>query len=119
MKKIILFFMMAIALSSCSTYSGVSYNANENQTQVVLSENNYKVVKKVSAESKAFYIFGIGPNSKKAMISEARTKMLEGAELEGKARAVIKENVEYHYRLFPFVGVATVTVSGYLIEFIH
>ncbi|MGM9837419.1 MAG: DUF6567 family protein [Paludibacteraceae bacterium] len=42
--------VIAIGMASCSTgnYITSSYNLNQNQTQVVLSEANFKVVKSVS-----------------------------------------------------------------------
>jgi hypothetical protein len=83
----------------------------------VLSKNNFKVVSYVKGTASGTSVFGIG-GSFKALIGEARKKMLENANLEGRSRAVINETVEQNYK--NYVGVVNqkaVTVSAYIIEF--
>jgi hypothetical protein len=55
------------------------------------------------------------------MIEEARSKMLSNANLIGRSKAIINETVEYNYTLTPYfvVTLFTVTVSGYVVEFIE
>lgn len=112
--------LTAIALVSIITSCGVSTNlptnSNQNSTQVILSKNNYKVIEQLQGEIKVKYILGIG-GKKKDLIARARTKMLENADLIGKSRAVINENVDVHIKYGLFTTKYTVTVSGYLIEF--
>ena len=65
----------------------------------------------------ALYIFGIGGLSKKALIAEARAKMLARSNIIGGSKAVINETVEVSYSFFPFVRFYNVTVSAHIIEF--
>lgn len=64
MKKILSRVVMAVAavllLSGCGIYQRLTMNSNLNQTNVVLSQKNFHVVKTVKAEVSATYIFGIG-----------------------------------------------------------
>ena len=57
-----------ITLSSCSASHYLTTNANLQQTNVVLSQNNFHVVKNVESSVTAKYWFGIGGISKKANI---------------------------------------------------
>lgn len=56
-----------ILLASCGVTSNLTFNANQNQTNVVLSQKNYHVVKTVKAEVSATYICGIGGLSKQVL----------------------------------------------------
>ncbi len=70
-----LFFKAAIAvaaiiiLSSCGASHYLTTNANLQQTNVVLSQNNFYVVKNVESSVTAKYWFGIGGISKKASLT--------------------------------------------------
>jgi hypothetical protein len=118
MKKItVLLLGITFLFSSCAFHKGLTTNANVNNTEVVLTKKNFKVTERVQGESKATYILGIGGHSRNAMIAEARTKMLSNANIIGSSKAIINETVETKKSFFPFVGVAKVVVSGYVIEF--
>ena len=118
MKKIfILLIGSALLLSGCSLHNGLTLNLNNHNTEVILSENNFRVIESVQGESEAMFIFGIGGLSKKAMIAEARSKMLANANIVGSSKAVINETVEVTHTFFPFVRKYTVTVSGFIVEF--
>ena len=71
MKKLLTKVIVAVAavilLSSCGMNANLVTNHNLNQTNVVLSQKNFHVVKTVKAEVSASYIFGIGGLSKKAL----------------------------------------------------
>lgn len=71
MKKLLSRIAMAAAavllLASCGVSQNLTSNANLNQTNVVLSQKNFHVVKTVEAETSATYVFGIGGMSKKAL----------------------------------------------------
>ena len=118
MKKFtILFGLLTILTTSCATHNGLTKNINQNNTEVVLSKNNFKIIKSVKGSAKATYIFGIGGHSKNGLVAEAKANMLENAKLEGTSRAIINETVEIKGSAFPFVGVYKVIVSGQIVEF--
>lgn len=104
--------------AGCGIHSAAVSQENNNITRVDLSQNNFKVVAKVKGESSATYLFGLGGISQRALIENARSKMLEEADLVGNPRAIINTTVEHHQTLFvPIVYKKTVTVSGLVIEF--
>ncbi|WP_019037449.1 DUF6567 family protein [Psychroflexus tropicus] len=107
-----------VLLTSCAGHYGLTTNINNHTTEVVLADNNFKVISSVSGDASVTYILGIGGLSKKALIAEARKEMLEKANLEGSAKAIINETVEIKGTSFPFVGKKTVTVSAQVIEFL-
>ncbi len=121
MKKLLMLFVLVATLfgvSSCSLHSPMTANLNQNATNVVLQDNNYKIVEKVRGEAQADYFFYFGGFRKKGLIEEARAEMLENANLIGSSKAVINENVETS--VTTFAGIYTyvkVTVSGYVVEF--
>jgi len=114
---IIAALICSVSLTSCAGHYGLTSNLNNHSTEVVLSKNNYKVLKSVTGDASVTYIFGIGGLSKKALIAEARSEMLQDANLEGSARAIINETVEIKGTSFPFFGKKTVTISAQVIEF--
>ena len=107
-----------VLLTSCAGHYGLTTNINNHTTEVVLADNNFKVISSVSGDASVTYILGIGGLSKKALIAEAKKEMLEKANLEGSAKAIINETVEIKGTSFPFVGKKTVTVSAQVIEFL-
>ena len=52
--------LIVMTLSSCRFHEGLTSNVNQHQTQLVLSEKNYRIVKYVEGDAKALYYFGIG-----------------------------------------------------------
>ena len=68
MKKIILVLLCACALifSSCAGFSSLNHNA-VNQTEVVLSSNNYRIIKNVEGSTYSWYLFGIGGNTNQTL----------------------------------------------------
>ena len=121
MRKLLMLLLLVATLfgvSSCQLHSPTAVNLNQNSTNVVLQDNNYKIVQKVRGESQADYFFYLGGFRKKGLIEEARAVMLENANLVGSSRAVINETVETS--VTTFAGIYSnikVTVSGYVIEF--
>ena len=121
MRKLLMLFILVATLlgvSSCQLHSPVAANLYQNTTNVVLQDNNYKIVQKVRGEAQANYVFYFGGFRKKGLIEEARANMLENANLVGSSKAVINETVETS--LTTFAGIVTyvkVTVSGYVVEF--
>lgn len=121
MRKLLMLIVLVATLfsvSSCQLHSGLAVNLNQNTTNVVLQDNNYKIVQKVRGEAQANYFFYFGGFRQKGLIEEARVNMLENANLLGSSKAVINETVETSLTtiagVFSFVKV---TVSAYVIEF--
>lgn len=123
MKKIkilSLVFLTSILMTSCGIHSARVGNINNNTTNVELSKKNFKVIDRVSGQSTATYILGIGGLSNKELIEKAKTKMLENANLTGSSKAIINVTTESHNTLVvPFFYQKTVTVSAHIIEFIE
>jgi len=99
-----------------------SFTKNENNqiTKVVLSKKNFVVIKNVRGESSISYVLTIAKRKKRkaplsALVADARQKMIEQAELEGKARTIINEKIEEVI----FEDKKTVIVSAQVIEFIE
>ena len=122
MKKLLMLFVLALTLfgaTSCSTlYDRATSNLNQNLTNVVLQNSDYKVVDKVRGEAEAKYILIFGGGRTQGLIQEARAEMLESANLVGSSKAVINETVEYSVKtVLGFVNTVKVTVTGYVVEF--
>lgn len=75
MKKLLLLFVMVI-LSACATQTETFYTHNQFQTNVVLSEANFVVVKNVEASTSRCFNSGIARNA-------AIEELFEKAELKG------------------------------------
>lgn len=117
MNKIILFVGMVWFLSGCAIYSDLTTNVNNHSTEVVLTENNFRVVEDVIGEATASYVFGIGGLTTKNLTAEARKNMLSKANMIGSSKALINETLEIRRSKFPFFGRYRVIVSGQIIEF--
>ena len=125
MSRGILVLATVVLLSSCAAvHRGIPSNINNHNTQVVLSKANYKVIAKVSGSDWSINLLGILWGSFEPMLSNARSEMLKNAmlhnaDIEGKPRAIIYETVEVNNKMYVILGVKTVTVSAYIIEFIE
>lgn len=121
MKKMYLALAMLLALittSSCKYNYGLTHNENHHQTQVVLGEKNYRIVKYVEGDAYARYLFGIGGgNAKRGIIARARQNMLRNAGLLGTSRAIINETVEVSSTHIFFYTEVRYLVSAYIVEF--
>ena len=97
MKKLLSKVAMAVAavllLSSCGVNANLTTNHNLNQTNVVLSQKNFHVVKTVEAEVSAKYYFGIGGLSKQALHDNVVAELTKKAEMTGSQALV---NVTLH-----------------------
>ena len=104
--------------SSCGFHTAYVSNVNNNSTNVELSKKNFKVVERVTGQSSATYILGIGGLANKALINKAEFSMLEKSNLIGASKAITSLTIESHNAIFyPFFFRKTITVSGYVIEF--
>lgn len=104
-------------LCSCAISNEATTNYNQIQTNVVLSQNNYKVIGNVSAVSKQCYVFGIGGLSRRSLRESAMSSMLQKADLSGGARAVINPNVQYKNQFYFFWTISKAIATGTVIEF--
>lgn len=119
MKKVIIALsVVVLLLSGCSTGNYVvrSGNSNINQTQVVLKENNFRVVRTV----KTLYLYEQNnfwkTFKKKQLFESAYSKFLEEANLTG-AQTVINVNMEETTRSSKRSEVKGIMVTGIVIEF--
>jgi hypothetical protein len=120
-KKLVLLslpFSVLLLLSSCGISSSYLLNASNNDTQIQLSKNNFKVLHKVQGISENIYFLGIGGLDNLSLIEKAKNQMMENANLEGRAKAVVNITYDTHFTMFyPIFFKKTVTASGYVIEF--
>ena len=119
MKKFFLITLVAITLSSCiGIHHPLTHNTNVNQTQVVLSHKNYKIIERVEGHASTASVLGIGNHGMKTLVANARADMLKKVNLIGTSRAIINEQVEVNNRrILLIVSTKTVNVSAYIIEF--
>ena len=112
------FVLLFFILNSCRIHSGFTHNQNQQQTQVVLSNSNYRVVKYVEGTSVAHYIFAFGGGRNvRGLEARARDNMLREANLVGSSRAVINETVEFQTRQVLFYTEIRCVVSAHIVEF--
>ncbi len=123
MKKLsfILIIILGLGLSSCSVgrYVNPSQNLNLNQTQVVLSEANFKVVKRVSTT--VIYRQSAMRFNADQLYQSAYAELLKKANLTG-SQALINVTAELVSRItgfsFFYKEDCAILVSGIVIEFI-
>ena len=116
-KSIVVAICAVLLVSSCGTSSNLTFNANLNQTNVVLSQDNFKVVDTVSTEVSSTYVFGIGGISKKALKANAVAELTKKANLTG-PQALI--NVTVKQSGFTIMGIYTKCIfvaEGTVVEF--
>ena len=120
MKKVLSRVIVAIAaillFVSCGVSQNLTFNTNVNQTNVVLSQKNFHVVKTVEAEVSAKYIFGIGGLSKAALQNNAVAELTKKANLQG-SQALVNVTVKSTGKLFPFFRICTYYAEATVIEF--
>ena len=116
MKKILgAIFAIAFSLSSCGlAHLGMPHNVNNNTTNVVLQGGNYEIVQRIEGTATGLMVFGFVVGNQ-AVINNARSQMLQSANLIGSSRAIINETTEMVVT-FGIVSRRTVTVSAYVIE---
>lgn len=115
--KTILFCLVAVLFASCAGLNMTPYANDPVETKVVLSESNYHIVKEVSGEWTATYIFGIGGLSKKALETNAVSEMYKNAGLTGNQQIInitTTQSVETWALVYSKVRAIA---HGYVIEF--
>lgn len=120
MKKFLLNVVFTLAfvmmLGSCGLNSSLTSNTNVNQTNVVLSQKNYHIVKTVQATQSSMYIFGIGGLSKANLQRNAVAELTKKADLTG-SQALINVTVKSSAEVILFYTRYTVYAEGTVIEF--
>lgn len=117
-KRLCVIAVCATALVSCGLGTNLTSNQNSLQTNVVLQKNNYKVVKTITGEATATYIFGIGGLSARALRDNATATMIKNAKLDGKAQAVINTQVSVKTAtITPLYMKKIATAQAQVIEF--
>ena len=111
---------MAVAavllFSSCGINSHLSTNHNLQQTNVVLSQKNFHVVKNVEANVTATYVFGFGGISKKALHDNAVAELTKNANLTG-SQALVNVTLHTSAKVVLFLNKVTYYAEGTVIEF--
>ena len=107
---------VAVILTGCGMSSYMTSNVNVNQTNVVLQEDNFHVVRNVSAEVSQTYVFGIGGLSKRALKDNAVSELTEKAHLTG-SQALVNVTMKEDYQTVLVWSKRTVRAQGTVIEF--
>ena len=116
-KSIVIAICAALLVTSCGLSSNMTSNANLNQTNVVLTKNNFKVVKSVEAETAQTYVFGIGGISKNALKANAIADLTKSAGLTGSQALV---NITVRESVATIFGIYTkyiINAEGTVVEF--
>ena len=120
MKKFLLLasiFVGSILMCSCSAHLYPTSNLNLSETQVVLSQKNFKVVGQAEGVAASTYIIGIGGLSKKAVRGNAVASMFENANLTS-SQTIVNVNVKQTILGFAPLFVRHVyTATGTIVEF--
>ena len=121
MKKLLTicaFVAVALSFTGCSgVASTIATNHNLTQTQVVLSDNNFKVVGHAYGQTSATYICGIGGLSKRALYNNAISIMAQNANLKG-SQTLTNTTVHYSRKMItPFYVKTTCSATGTIIQF--
>lgn len=108
-KKMLIFGLGIVALlaTSCMSQQSLTSNLNMNQTQVVLSQANYKIIGTARGEAK-------GASASKLVVNNAYAQMIKNANLTG-SQALINVNYE---RITTLTNKQQVVVTGTIIEFV-
>lgn len=105
-------------LSSCGVTNNMNSNLNLNNTSVVLSQANFRVVKTVSSSASATYVFGIGGLSQRALRANAVAELTKKAELTG-SQALVNVNVRTSAKMILFFNEMTFYAEGTVVEFLN
>lgn len=113
-KGLILIFVLT-SFTGCALHQGYFMNS------AALSSNNFSYITKgLAGSASATYVFGLGGNSRKALVDEAKNNMLSGyAESPLKNnRALVNITVNWKSTfVLPFIVVNQCTVTADLVEF--
>ena len=121
-KKLLITFSILLLVNNCG-FMPEGYLGHSTNTQVILSEANYKIINSVRGDATATFILGVGPSNDR-LYSRAKKDMLENANLAGggnKSRALINiatdEQIRFVWFYIPFWFSKTVYITADVIEF--
>ena len=110
------FVAATLSLTGCVGVANTVSN-NLTQTQVVLSDNNFKVVGQAYGEASATYICGIGGMSREALYNNAVSEMTKNANLQG-SQTLTNTTMHYSMQMItPFYVKVTCSASDNIIQF--
>ena len=111
--------LSAMLLTGCSAHLYNSSNASVAKTEVVLSQNNFKVIGQAEGVATVTQIIGIGGCGKAEIRANAVGEMFKNANLQG-AQTIVNINVKQAISgIPPFFTRTTFTATGTIIEFIE
>ena len=120
MKKHLAKIVMAVAavllFTGCGLNMNVANNHNLNQTNVVLSQNNFHIVKTVETEVSASYFFGIGGLGRRALHDNAVAELTKKADLTG-SQALVNVTVHDSAKFLLIFTKVTCNAKATVIEF--
>lgn len=106
-KLLMMIIISSMLMTSCVGFSSnLTTNINQNQTTVVLSQNNYHVVKTVSAEVSDKYLLGFG--GMRNLENNAVAELTAKAHLTGSQALVnvtVKESIAVKWLIFQEISV--------------
>lgn len=114
----LLTFISVLLLSSCIGLNRSPYTNEPLQTNVVLSQANYRILKQVEGEWSCRYIFGIGGMNKETVTTNALSVLYKNAQLRGNQQII---NITTTVSVRSWLGIVvryTVIARGYVIEFL-
>jgi hypothetical protein len=115
--KTIIFCLVAVLFASCAGTNFTFYPNKPVETQVLLSQANYKIVGEATGEWSATYILGVGGLSKKSLTTNAISEMYKNAELKGNQQIINITTTQSLEAWYIFYAVRRAIAHGYIIEF--
>lgn len=119
MKKFLTICAFVAATFSLTGCVGLANSVSNNltQTQVVLSDDNFKVIGQAYGEATATYICGIGGLSKAALGNNAINEMSKNANLKG-SQTLTNTTMHYSVAMWtPFYVKMTCCATANIVEF--
>ena len=117
MKKlgVLVLLISVLCLSGCAVSSTFSNNVTE--TQVILSQNNFKIVGQAYGHVTSTYFCGLGGIGKKALRGNAIDQMTRNAKLKG-AQTLTNITTKTSYKMVtPLIVQVTCSATANIIEF--
>ena len=120
MKRILAFSLLCLTLmlvGGCGVSSDMTFNQNEMQTNVVLSQNNFVAVKTVTGEASSTYFLVFGGLRRAETKAAAMSDMVWNAELSG-SQAIVNASVSMHVQtILGIYTKVTAYATGTVVEF--
>ena len=88
--------LCSIMLSSCGVNSALVLNLNQNSTQVVLSQKNFKVAERISGSAEVRYVLFIGGMRQTRLYANAYADMIAKAGLDAGSKGLTNYITEEH-----------------------